>query len=493
MEILAAVNRVDPAAVRECIALGADVNCAHPWQANDPPEERHTALKEALYLEPSPGKVEIISILLEAGASLDWATAAMSENPPLCLLASDGDVESMKLLLQAGADVQLRGRDGSCLSNAVKSHSLPTVQLLLDAGLQFPTERPVARCFLKLALRSPAMLQLLMVHGVTPAKYPRVSDEDFGMLDDLILRGAVDDISSLVAMGFDPDDTRWNQSCRVVLCGTEAELAEHLKKSPELNGRYGWPERTLCELAVQRDSLPKLQLLLGAGAEPGERLLHVAAEHGSLRCLEYLIAMGLPLDATEALDETPLMAACEKGQSKAVKLLLAAGASVHLENEFQETALNKVTQWSPHPLEASLEILKLLHQQGADLNHVDSLRVGVMKELAEYRHHEAMRWMIAQGADLNLNGFEGTPLRQAVLNDDLVGMEILLQGGADPNVRFEDDDTVLFDVKSAVAVKLLLQYGADPNLMDNVFDRTAREAISDPIIQAAFPDGCAKQ
>lgn len=443
---------------------------------------------EALYLDPSPGKVEIINILLEAGASLDWATAAMSENPPLCLLASDGDVESMKLLLQAGADVQLRGRYGSCLVSAVKSLSIPTVQLLLDAGMQFPTERPVARCFLKLALRSPAMLQLLIDHGVNPAKYPRVSDEDFGMLDDLIQRGATDEIASLVAMGFDPDDTRWNQSCRVVLCGTEAELAEYLKSSPELNGRYGWPERTLCELAVQRDFLPKLQLLLGAGAEPGDKLLHVAAEHGSLRCLEYLIAMGLPIDATDALDQTPLMLACGETQSKAVKLLLASGASVHLENFAQRTALNKITQLSPHPLEASLEILKLLHQHGADLNHVDHVGVGVMKELAEHRHHEALRWMIAQGADLNLNGHEGTPLRQAVLNDDLVCMEILLQGGADPNVRFEDDDTVLFDVKSAAAVKLLLKYGADPDLMDNLFDRTAREAIPDPIIQAAFPE-----
>lgn len=48
-------------------------------------------------------------------------------------------------------------------------------------------------------------------------------------------------------------------------------------------------------------------------------------------------------------------------------------------------------------------------------------------------------------------------LPSAVLNDDLIAMEILLQGGADPNARLEDDETVLFEVESSAAVRLLLK------------------------------------
>ena len=498
MEIFSAINHVDPAGVRECLKKGTDVNCPVPWHLNLPPQDRNYPLKDALYLDPSPGKCEILSDLLNAGASLEMVTTAMEDHPPLCLLAEDGDAASLDILLKAGADPQLRGKKGSALGAAVTALSIPTIKRLLEAGVRFPVVGPAPRVFLALAASSKEMIELLRENGLSPANYPRPSADSFGLLDDLIKKGNVEQINFLVSQGVDPDDTTWDKTSRLLLCGTDAEFTQHLHKGTDLTKVYGHAERSPCELAVERDLVTKLQLLFDAGADPmqckpgppykGTSLLHVAAEKGSIQCLELLLSLGLPVNQTAGLGSTPLMEACEHGKLEAVRRLLAAGASVDQLNEFQQTALNLVAEWSVRPLDGSLDILKLLHHCGADLNHVDNLRCGIVKAMAEHRHHEALRWLAAQGADLNRNSYEGTPLRQAVLNDDLIAMEILLQGGADPNGRLEDDETVLFEVESSAAVRLLLKYGADPTLKDDLFDRTALEAIRDPIIKAAFPE-----
>lgn len=497
MEIFSAIHRLDSAAVLECIKQGTDVNCPEPGDLNRPPQDRKYPLKEALYLDPSPGKCEILSILLNAGASLEMVTAAMEDHPPLCLLAEDGDSASLDILLKAGADPQLRGKKGSALGAAVKALSIPTVKRLLEAGVRFPVEGPAPRVFLTLAASSKEMIELLMENGLSPVDYPRPPGDSFGLLDELIDKGNVEQINFLVSQGVDPDDTTRDKTSRLLLCGTDAEFSQHLQEGTDLTKVYGHAERSPCELAVERDLVTKLQILLDAGADAmqckpdppytGTSLLHVAAEKGSIQCLELLLILGLPVNQTAGLGYTPVMEACEHGHLEAVRRLLAAGASVGLLNEFQQTALNLVGEWRV-PFDDSLEILKLLHHGGADLNHVDDLRRGIVQAMAKDRHHEALRWLATQGADLNQNSYEGTPLRQAVLSDDLIAMEILLQGGADPNVRLEDDETVLFEVESSAAVRLLLKYGADPTLKDDLFNRTALEAIRDPIIKAAFPE-----
>lgn len=312
-------------------------------------------------------------------------------------------------------------------------------------------------------------------------------------------------IDSPVVQGVNPAITTLDKTSQLLLRGTDAGFAQHLREGIDLTKFYGHAERSPCELAVEHDLVTKLQLLLDAGADPmqskpdppyaGTSLLHVAAEKGSIRCLQLLLALELPINQAAGLGYTPLMEACHYGQLAAARILLEAGASVDQLNEFSGTALNLLGEWGCWAQPSNcLEILKLLRQYGADLNHVGDLREdGIVMTMTENRQHEALRWLATQGADMNLNSCEGTALRRAVLNDDLIAMEILLQGGADPNVRLEDDETVLFDVKSAVSVRLLLNYGADPDLKDDLFDRTPIEAIRDPIIKAAFSETSATE
>lgn len=55
--------------------------------------------------------------------------------------------------------------------------------------------------------------------------------------------------------------------------------------------------------------------------------------------------------------------------------------------------------------------------------------------------HDSMRALIAAGADVNLKGLnDWTPLHLAVARGDIVALKILLDAGADPNIRTTIDD-----------------------------------------------------
>lgn len=55
--------------------------------------------------------------------------------------------------------------------------------------------------------------------------------------------------------------------------------------------------------------------------------------------------------------------------------------------------------------------------------------------------HDSMRALIAAGADVNIKGLnDWTPLHLAVARGDLVALQILLDAGADPNIRTTIDD-----------------------------------------------------
>ena len=127
--------------------------------------------------------------------------------------------------------------------------------------MSFPTEGPAPRAFVHLASRSREMLQLLMENGISPANCPRLSEEEPGILDDLIWRGDLEQVAYLISLGIEPDDTTWDETSRLLLCGTDAAFVRHLEKGPDLNKTYGWGERSLCELAVERDLAKKLELL----------------------------------------------------------------------------------------------------------------------------------------------------------------------------------------------------------------------------------------
>ena len=94
-----------------------------------------------------------------------------------------------------------------------------------------------------------------------------------------------------------------------------------------------------------------VEILLGAGADPGRailvgggaRPLHFAAESGNVRAIAALLAAGAEVDATEqSWGQTPLIFAASRGRTDAVRALLAAGADPAVHTRVMDVAARAV-------------------------------------------------------------------------------------------------------------------------------------------------------
>jgi ankyrin repeat protein len=179
-----------------------------------------------------------------------------------------------------------------------------------------------------------------------------------------------------------------------------------------------------------------------------------------------------------------LFAAIEAHDRKRVGELLQGGADA---NAIQPQAPG----W--RPLHAAIEelefggpidVLDLLLQHGADVNGWDAERDATPLLMAVYRgQDEAVRRLLAAGADPNVRGAEGdSALRWCVEHGNLPLAELLLRQGADQTINEFGGPCGLTALGLAARqlslpfLKLLLDAGADPAALDEDY-RTARERV----------------
>jgi hypothetical protein len=70
--------------------------------------------------------------------------------------------------------------------------------------------------------------------------------------------------------------------------------------------------------------------------------LHLAAEHGSVDCLNLLVSSGANVNARDPFKITPLMLAVQKDSRDCVRILLKAGAKTRGKNSFDESIIDYI-------------------------------------------------------------------------------------------------------------------------------------------------------
>lgn len=90
---------------------------------------------------------------------------------------------------------------------------------------------------------------------------------------------------------------------------------------------------------------------------------------------------------------------------------------------------------------------------------------------------------LANGGDPNYIEMIRTLLVVAVINDNLEMARLLLDHGANPNLKSKDGLTPLMEAHSRELVKLLAEYGADPNVTDGRF-KAIEYYIADNCLEA---------
>ena len=221
--------------------------------------------------------------------------------------------------------------------------------------------------------------------------------------------------------------------------------------------------------------------------------LQYAVCKGDVNCLKELLSRS-EINHTNDFGFTSLSLACAKGFTSCANLLLEVGADVNIITKNDTTALIEAATWD-HP-----NCLQLLIDAGADVNFMTP-KYTALNIAALHANHRCVKKLLSAGASVNVLRsrqvivdavFQSTEVSRTYFEEakmDFIPdfhsqtecVKLLIQAGADVNVKTEDGSTALilaatFDLDTGL--DLLIQTGADVN--------DANKDGSTPLTSAAF-------
>jgi ankyrin repeat protein len=350
------------------------------------------------------GDVALIDYLLGKGVKVDYRSA--QPTTALALAAEKGDVTLMKRLITAGADSNTRGVSGkSLLIEAVKDGSREEFELLLaskaDPNAKTRDGNGGEMTALSYAIGNgdAAMQEALLKAGATA--------EVAGIGGDPLLYEAVS--------AGDHDLTK-----RLLAQGAKCEVLSAEKQSPLI-------------AAVEQEDLDLVDILLGAKADAsftpeGARSPLVAAvELGNLAIAGQLIGAGAKVDK-QAL----LATAFQQRNDPLMSLLLDSGADP--ESTFpgsEERVFDAAVR------DGATGAVRTLLAAGAKIG--DNLWAALLTG-----QDDLIRLILAAGANPRQPGPDGQdPLDYCLTNERYAAARVLLDGGANPNARYDERETWL--------------------------------------------------
>ncbi|KAJ7269695.1 hypothetical protein C8J57DRAFT_1227412 [Mycena rebaudengoi] len=266
------------------------------------------------------------------------------------------------------------------------------------------------------------------------------------------------------------------------------------------------------------EDVETIQLLLAAGADANahnERhgtVLRAASCNGHVEAVRLLLENGAELDAHDEEHGTALHGAAEYGRVEAVRLLLEQGADTNARAEQTSTALQAAARrrgilklfifyWRKgltsthkggkygsalHGASSNygdIELVRLLLQNGADIDAHDDHFGNALQEASFWGHTEIVHLLLTNGCDPNAHAEEyASALQYAALRGRHDVIDLLLANGADVNApgkayhpehlnpwnRKDVEDLEHFSVLEAAcatghtdSVRLLVEHGAD--------------------------------
>ena len=185
--------------------------------------------------------------------------------------------------------------------------------------------------------------------------------------------------------------------------------------------------------AIRANDLPRLNGMLTAGAnvnardERGITPLMYAAWVGSVDTMRRLLDGGADPNLVNNSGSTALMLSAT--DIAKVRLLKERAANVNLASMRGRTALFLAAM-----SDRSADIVRLLISAGADIHVVDGMKMTALHAAALGNDTETVRLLVDAGLDVNARDFQGfTPLIFATSNGNLAVARLLLARGAEVN------------------------------------------------------------
>jgi ankyrin repeat protein len=402
----------DGAALRALLKQGHDVNATGPDGA--------TALHWAVRADD----ISTVEVLLRAGAKVSVANTLGV--PPAYVAAQNGNAAILTRLLDAKADVNATDAAGdTLLMAAVRSESVESVRLLLERGARVNAADPdVAQTALMWAARK----------------------NQTDIMRSLLTAGAAVDATTRVGpkpVARPPGAGGGSHGVGIVRGGVPTQ-----GEQPAINGGM-----TALLFAARAGLLDAAKLLIESGADVnkadpnGITPLLMAITNGQLPVAQWLVERGANPQAADWYGRTPIWAAVEV-------------RNLDLRSNATDNGVDR---------EAALRLMAALIEKGADVN-------ARVKEFPPAR-----RYMLPLGSLEWVDITGQTAFTRAAQSADLEAMKLLLAKGADPKITTFNGTNALmmaagvnwvigqtYGSRWVEAVQLCLELGFDVNAVNQM-------------------------
>ncbi|MEM9423464.1 MAG: ankyrin repeat domain-containing protein [Spirochaetota bacterium] len=477
-------------------------------------DARAGALRQTpLMIAASRGSAEQIVSLLQRGA--DPNARDINGWTPLHYASQSGIPSAIRLLLSEGSKINERSKQRETpLLVAVREADSKVVALLLQGGANvsyadLQLKRPVHWAGLNPDIN---VLQLLLQHGAEPnalgpnAQTPMHFAAELGDPTHLqILMDAGAPIDSNSRFGFTPlmiAVSNRNYEAANFLVNNGANLNHNINEKtalPQDTGKLNpvrqnpTPETAqpiLAASSVPQPELPSLEEL--EQVQPSRTInpevenvvidyfgwspITLAARQGDYQIVWSLVEAGADFQTSNVRGWYPLHLAAAVGTTEVLSYLISRGADITQEN----TSGMGPLELAATDVQNGAEKLRVLLRAGADLRHLDANGWSAMTYAALLGNREFVRQLLNQQVDPNDPKVFFPPLVAAAYSGERDIIFLLLQRGADPNLRYQDQGTTALhyavalnrpelwgNVSARSIPAQLLQAGSLVNIADN--------------------------
>jgi len=360
--------------------------------------EEVTPLMEAVQEK----REDIAKLLLDKGANPNRGRD--TNGTALHYAAATGNVKIGRMLLERGAEVNAIDNDADCwtpLHSAAYNGHLEFAKLLVESG---------SNLYAVAGLRWPLDLAINQNHKEVAVYLYKIVEEPYPATLGSPLHAA----AGLRDLDLMPQFTEYDVDV------------------------HDYASRTPLHWAVGQDRSLFFQIILEHYAQKKPFELPKNICRGNAKAaIEFLLERGAKIEAKDYEDNTPLLLALQWAQIDAAEVLIHHGAHVNVAD---------TSGWTPVILAASgghMRALKALVERGANL---DAIRNGwnALNHACHHGKKEAAAFLLDHGMNVNGSGQRTHlqyPLFSAVFMKHTAIVRLLLDRGADVNVKGEDGKT----------------------------------------------------
>ena len=455
---------------------------------------------------------EVVEFLLKSDKISVNAADNLNRTPLMYACCDGGRLDNIKILIQNGADIYARDNNGSTVLHcASASSNQEVVEFLLklnkisvNATNHFNQTPLMHACVdgdrldkIKMLLKNGANIQARDYYGSTVLHIAsrnskqevvefllKLNEISVNATDNLNLTplmdacsnsGHLDNIKMLIQNGADIQASSSIGSTVLHFASalSNQEVVEFLLKSNEIsvNATDNFNQTPLMYACYDGGRLDNIKMLIQNGADiqascsNGSTVLHFASRNSNQEVVEFLLNLKeISVNATDYLNQTPLMYACfDGGRLDNIKMFRQNGADIQASSSNGSTVLHFASASSNQEI---VEFLLKLNERS--VNTTDNLnQTPLMHACYDGGRLDNIKMLIQNGADIQASSSNGSTVlhfASALSNQEVV--EFLLKlNEISVNAKDNLNQTPLmhacYDGGRLDNIKMLLKNGAD--------------------------------